>query len=70
MRMGASARPPTRPRAFSSATSRRAATPTAVIGAVVLIRDLTESKKIEEDLAQRVTRLIGLGVELEESAVQ
>jgi CheY-like chemotaxis protein len=41
-----------------------------VIGAVVLIRDLTESKKIEEDLAQRVTRLIGLGVELEESAVQ
>jgi CheY-like chemotaxis protein len=41
-----------------------------VIGAVVLIRDLTESKKIEEDLAQRVTRLIGLGVELEESALQ
>lgn len=39
-----------------------------VIGAVVLIRDLTESKKIEEDLAQRVTRLIDLGVELEESA--
>jgi CheY-like chemotaxis protein len=41
-----------------------------VIGAVVLIPDLTESKKIEEDLAQRVTRLIDLGVELEESAVQ
>ena len=41
-----------------------------MIGAVVLIRDLTESKKIEEDLAQRVTRLIALGVELEESAVQ
>ena len=40
-----------------------------LIGAVVLIRDLTESKKIEEDLAQRVTRLIALGVELEESAV-
>ena len=39
-----------------------------VIGAVVLIRDLTESKKIEQDLAQRVTRLIALGVELEESA--
>jgi PAS domain-containing protein len=37
------------------------------VGAVVLIRDLTESKKIEEDLAQRVTRLIALGVELEES---
>jgi CheY-like chemotaxis protein len=41
-----------------------------LIGAVVLIRDLTESKKIEEDLAQRVTRLIALGVELEESALQ
>jgi len=37
------------------------------IGAVVLIRDLTESKKIEEDLEQRVTRLVALGVELEES---
>jgi hypothetical protein len=37
---------------------------------VVLIRDLTESKKIEVDLAQRVTRLIGLGVELEESTTQ
>jgi CheY-like chemotaxis protein len=40
------------------------------VGAVVLIRDLTESRKIEEDLAQRVTRLIGLGVELEESAAR
>jgi response regulator RpfG family c-di-GMP phosphodiesterase len=38
------------------------------VGAVVLIRDLTESKQIEEDLAQRVTRLVSLGVELEESA--
>jgi PAS domain S-box-containing protein len=38
------------------------------VGAVVLIRDLTESRKIEEDLAARVTRLIGLGVELEQSA--
>jgi response regulator RpfG family c-di-GMP phosphodiesterase len=38
-----------------------------IVGAVVLIRDITESKKIEEDLSQRVTRLIGLGVELEES---
>lgn len=37
------------------------------LGAVVLIRDLTESKKIEEDLAERVTRLVALGVELEES---
>jgi CheY-like chemotaxis protein len=41
-----------------------------MVGAVVLIRDLTEAKKIEEDLAQRVTRLIGLGVELEQSAAR
>jgi PAS domain S-box-containing protein len=40
------------------------------VGAVVLIRDLTESRKIEEDLAARVTRLIGLGVELEETAAR
>jgi hypothetical protein len=37
---------------------------------VVLIRDVTEAKKIEEDLTQRVTTLIGLGVELEESTAQ
>ena len=37
------------------------------VGAVVLIRDLTESKQIEKDLAERVTRLVALGVELEES---
>ncbi|HEV2431261.1 MAG TPA: response regulator [Burkholderiales bacterium] len=41
-----------------------------IVGAVVLIRDVTEAKKIEEDLAQRVTKLIGLGVELEESAAR
>jgi response regulator RpfG family c-di-GMP phosphodiesterase len=41
-----------------------------VLGAVVLIRDLTESKQIEEDLAKRVTRLVSLGVELEESTAR
>ena len=41
-----------------------------IIGAVVLIRDVTEAKKIEENLAQRVTKLISLGVELEESTAQ
>ncbi len=41
-----------------------------LVGAVVLIQDMTEPKKIEEALADRVTRLIGLGVELEESAVR
>jgi CheY-like chemotaxis protein len=41
-----------------------------IVGAVILIRDVTEAKKIEEDLAQRVTKLIGLGVELEKSTAQ
>jgi len=41
-----------------------------ILGAVVLIRDLTESKQIEEDLAKRVTRLVALGVELEESTAR
>jgi len=38
-----------------------------MVGAVVLICDLTEAKEIEASLTQRVTRLISLGVELEES---
>lgn len=38
-----------------------------IVGAVVLIQDFTESKKIGEDLEHRVTRLIDLGVELEQS---
>lgn len=41
-----------------------------LVGAVVLIQDMTEPRRIEEALAQRVTRLIGIGVELEESAVR
>jgi len=41
-----------------------------LVGAVVLIQDMTEPRKIEEALEHRVTRLITLGVELEESAVR
>jgi len=42
-----------------------------IVGAVVLVQDLTESKKIiEEELQQRVARLISLGVELEETAAR
>jgi len=41
-----------------------------IVGAVVLVQDLTESKKIEEELEQRVTKLISLGVELEESVAR
>ena len=41
-----------------------------LVGAVVLIQDMTEPRAIGEALEHRVTRLIGLGVELEESAVR
>jgi CheY-like chemotaxis protein len=41
-----------------------------LVGAVVLIQDVTEPRKIEEALEERVTRLIGVGLELEESAVR
>jgi PAS domain S-box-containing protein len=39
-----------------------------IVGAVILIQDLTETKKIEADLQERVTGLITLGVALEQSA--
>ena len=42
-----------------------------IVGAVVLIQDLTESKTvIEHALERRVTNLISLGVELEESVAR
>jgi PAS domain-containing protein len=41
-----------------------------LVGAVILIQDLTEQKKIEQDLESRVTKLVSLGVELEESAAR
>ena len=41
-----------------------------LVGAVVLIQDITEPKKIEQALEERVTRLIGAGLELEQSAVR
>jgi CheY-like chemotaxis protein len=41
-----------------------------IVGAVVVIQDFTESRKIEADLEQRVTKLVALGVELEESAAR
>ena len=38
-----------------------------VVGAVIVIKDLSESKQIEEELESRVARLVSLGVELEQS---
>ena len=36
-----------------------------IVGAVVVIQDVSESRRIEAELQDRITRLIGLGVELE-----
>lgn len=38
-----------------------------IVGAVVVIQDITESKKIEADLEKRITDLVSLGVELQET---
>lgn len=39
-----------------------------IVGAVILIQDVTEAREIEESLHQRVTKLLSLGIELEETA--
>lgn len=38
-----------------------------VVGAVILIQDVSQSKQIESELEKRITRLVSLGVELEQS---
>jgi PAS domain-containing protein len=38
-----------------------------IVGAVVVLQDVSESKQIERDLESRITRLVSLGVELEQS---
>lgn len=41
-----------------------------LVGAVVLIQDITEPKRMEQALEERVKRLISVGIELEETAVR
>ena len=41
-----------------------------LVGAVVLLQDMTEPRKIEDAFEDRVARLIGLGVELEETVAK
>ena len=36
-----------------------------VVGAVVFLQDITESRKIEADLEERITRVVSTGVDLE-----
>ncbi len=55
----------------SSKTIRISASPLLglagdVVGAVIVVNDLTEPKKIEAELETRVARLVSLGVELEQ----
>ena len=38
-----------------------------IVGAVVVLQDVTESKKIEADLEECITRVVSAGLELEES---
>lgn len=38
-----------------------------IMGAVVVIKDVTEPKRIEAELENRITRLVSIGVELEQS---
>jgi len=38
-----------------------------IVGAVIVIQDVSGSKEIEQELEKRITRLVSLGVELEQS---
>ena len=40
----------------------------AIVGAVILMQDLTEHREIERDFERRVVNLIGLGLQLEQTA--
>lgn len=42
----------------------------AVVGAVLVVQDVTESKKIEQDFEERLSNLISLGIELEHRSPQ
>ena len=41
-----------------------------IVGAVIVIQDVSQSKEIERELEQRITRLVSLGVELQQSIRQ
>ncbi|HET6628879.1 MAG TPA: response regulator [Woeseiaceae bacterium] len=41
-----------------------------IVGAVILLQDLTETKEIEEAFEERVTNLVGLSVELEQTGTR
>jgi signal transduction histidine kinase len=37
----------------------------AIVGAVLVLQDLTEHRKVEADFEERIARLVSIGVELE-----
>ena len=39
-----------------------------IVGAVVVMQDMTETRRIQQDLESRITRLVSIGYELQESA--
>jgi PAS domain S-box-containing protein len=75
LQLGESSQSPVQVRRFNGAVKTIVASASPlrglagqIVGAVILIQDLTETKKIEADLQERVTGLITLGVALEQSA--
>jgi signal transduction histidine kinase len=42
----------------------------AVVGVVVVLQDMTEPKKFEADFQERIARLVSVGVEFEDVALQ
>ncbi len=55
---------------ISSSTSPLFGLDAEVVGAVIVIQDVTESRRIGADLENRIARLLSLGVELEQSMVR
>ena len=55
---------------ISSSTSPLFGLDAQVVGAVIVIQDVTEPRRIGADLEDRITRLVSLGVEFEQSIDQ
>jgi PAS domain S-box-containing protein len=55
---------------ISASTSPLFGLDAQVVGAVIMIQDVTESRKIGAELEDRIARLVSLGVEVEQSIVR
>ncbi|MGH7329709.1 MAG: PAS domain-containing protein, partial [Polyangiaceae bacterium] len=54
-----------RPKSLLESTSPLRALDGAIVGAVMILQDLTERRKVEADFEERITHLVAIGVELE-----